>query len=295
MKTINLKNYFELLLIEFSNEITLICDSGGTKTDWSLLSDNIGYFFSTNSYHPNTLGNTNDFLFLTWLADLCKEKEITFHFFGAGCLNPFNHEKIRKHFSSCQFKSFYIESDLYAACLATLKEEAGYVGILGTGSVLCYFDSTKITEVIGGFGYILGDEGSGFHFGKLVVNYYLSGKGSVLFNTFIEEKYGNRSTILNQVYSDLGKHFLSSIRIDSDNKSLQDEVKSIHMLNLTYFIDKHLPTEAVSKEISFIGSYAFYNQDILSDLLSVKGWKLNTVIQKPLLELSKFLIHRNKM
>ena len=160
---------------------------------------------------------------------------------------------------------------------------------------MCHFDSTKITDVIGGFGYIIGDEGSGFHFGKLVVNYYLSGKGSVLFNTFIEEQYGDRSTILSQVYSDLGKEFLSSIRIESNNESLREEVKSIHVENITSFLDKHLPSEVPLHEISFVGSYAFYNQAILGELLSVRGWKLNTVIQKPLFELSNYIIHRKKM
>lgn len=44
---------------------------------------------------------------------------------------------------------------------------------LGTGSVGSYYHQKQFT-IIGGYGHIIGDLGSGYHFGKLVIQHYLN-------------------------------------------------------------------------------------------------------------------------
>lgn len=55
-----------------------------------------------------------------------------------------------------------MDSDLYIALAATEQKGAAAVGICGTGSMTCgrKADGTILTK--GGYGYLLGDEGSGF-------------------------------------------------------------------------------------------------------------------------------------
>jgi len=279
-----LSHYTDLLSFELSSEKSfLIADSGGTKTDWCLISNNHNYFFSTESYHPNTLSSPSKHEFIQFWKDLTKKFSISCHFYGAGCSTEENQSKIKNYFTrDVNFIQFEVASDLVAAGIALLGKEEGFVGILGTGSVLTYYKNTQIAEIIGGFGYLLGDEGSGYYFGKLVLQKYLNNELSEALNSLFESQYGNRSSILKNCYSPEGKAFISSIQINSESEIIQREINLIHQENIELFLSTYLPKETAKKEISFVGSYAFYQQEILKTTLEKLGWELRTVIQKPI-------------
>ena len=172
-----LGHYTELLTLPFKDQQKglLIADSGGTKTDWCLIINNKYYFFITESYHPTSLDKTSKVELLEFWKHLTQKTKISCHFFGSGCSSEENQVKIKDHFSQkSSFQLFVVSSDLVAAGIALLGNEEGYVGILGTGSVLTYYKNKQITEIIGGFGYLLGDEGSGYYFGKLALQKYLN-------------------------------------------------------------------------------------------------------------------------
>ena len=67
------------------------------------------------------------------------------------------------------FQHVRVYSDLLGACHSVLGKNQGTVAILGTGSVVCHFNGNEITEIQGGLGYLLGDEGSGYFFWEFVV------------------------------------------------------------------------------------------------------------------------------
>ena len=45
----------------------------------------------------------------------------------------------------------------------------GIAVILGTGSNVGLYDGKQLVKTVGGLGYVLGDEGSGVHLGKDIV------------------------------------------------------------------------------------------------------------------------------
>lgn len=156
----------------------LIADSGSTKTDWVLLdgdnqrhgfkSEGINPFFHT----PETVAET--------LAKISFEPfahaEITeVFFYSAGTSNERNRkimeEGFRKEFPESKL---FIMHDLLGAARALFSDDSGIACIMGTGSNSCLYEGGKITENLGGHGYILGDEGSGMHIGRKVVRDFMS-------------------------------------------------------------------------------------------------------------------------
>jgi len=281
----NLKHYSELLHISFTDKQigNLIADSGGTKTDWCLITADHCYFFSTESYHPNTLSSPSKLELIPFWKNLTQKLDVSCHFYGAGCSTEENQTKIKNHFTNeANFIQFEVASDLVAAGIALLGKEEGYVGILGTGSVLTYYKNKQVTEIIGGFGYLLGDEGSGFYFGKLVLQKFLNKELSEELKTLVENTYGTRNQLISKSYQNEGKAFISSIQLHSENPIIQEEIDRIHFENIGLFLTNYLPKETKTTEISFVGSYAFYQQEILKMALEKSGWKLVEVIQKPI-------------
>jgi hypothetical protein len=279
-----LSHYTDLLSFDLSTEKSvLIADSGGTKTDWCLITADHCYFFSTESYHPNTLSSPSKLELIPFWKDLTQKLAVSCHFYGAGCSTEENQTKIKNHFTKeANFIQFEIASDLVAAGIALLGKEEGYVGILGTGSVLTYYKNTQIAEIIGGFGYLLGDEGSGYYFGKLVFQKYLNNELSEALTSLFETQYGIRSYILKNCYCPEGKAFISSIQLHCENPIIREEIDRIHSENIGLFLTNYLPKETKTTEISFVGSYAYYQQDLLKVALENLGWKLVQVIQKPI-------------
>lgn len=96
-------------------------------------------------------------------------------FFGAGCGTA----ESRMHILNmlCQFfpeSEVEVDTDLMGASKALCGQEEGMVGILGTGSNACLYDGKRITKKIPSLGFLLGDEGSGNHLGRLILKEYIT-------------------------------------------------------------------------------------------------------------------------
>lgn len=61
-----------------------------------------------------------------------------------------------------------IQSDIHAALAAGTWGREGTLLIAGTGAIIFGYEQQK-TFRVGGWGYLLGDEGSGYHLGKLAI------------------------------------------------------------------------------------------------------------------------------
>ena len=102
---------------------------------------------------------------------------------------------------------FVVDSDLKMSHVATFKNNDGNLFIAGTGSSLL---SRKDGEFIqkGGWGHILGDEGSGYWIGKQILKTYVDyldyAESPLDFCELVpalEELFPDRSTIVQTVYS----------------------------------------------------------------------------------------------
>lgn len=270
----------------------LIADSGGTQTDWCFVDENGERdYFSTKSYHPS---NWNDFFLAEqesfWNLNPLYKKASLF-FYGAGCLNENNKQKISNYFKQWGFSDVQIYSDVEGAYLALNGEEEGTIAILGTGSVVCHYETTKGFSIDGGFGYLLGDEGSGYYFGKLLLNKLLNKEIETETAIKLHEILGNRTEILEKVYSADGKDFISSIA--SLTKELipnHPEINNLHRQNLELFISNYLIGKTKDDSISIVGSYGFHFRLIFDELLKSNNLELEKSIQYPIKHLTDYIM-----
>ncbi len=268
----------------------LIADSGGTKTDWCYV-DVFGTknYFTTASYHPNLMSdewiNSNKAFWNQYT--LIDNLEV--HFYGSGCLKEPNKSKVEFIFKTFGFKNVCIESDILAAARACFGDMDGFVGILGTGSVLAEIENREVKNVYGGLGSIIGDEGSGFYFGKLLIEKYVKNEFSKVTNEEIESVIGIENLIdLNSSDSSF-KEFVSSFS-SKFSATKNQEIKQLHRDNISLFFDKYLPMNNSNLRICFVGSYAQYTRKIINDSLAKRSVNLGVIITRPIEFLTEYSI-----
>ena len=266
----------------------LIADSGGSKTDWCRISpDGNMNFFTTRSYHP-VYWNAMFFEEVSnfWKGAMHIEGEELI-FFGAGCLRDENALKLIKEFRDIGFDNVQVYSDVHAAGKALLGDESGTIAILGTGSVAASFNNGQLETIHGGLGCLLGDEGSGYFFGKLLVTKLLNGELDGL-DSKLFELLGDRSTIISEVYGVNGKEYIASLAKRSAEWNL-DELNSVHAENFRAFL-KPLKNKGLQPKISLSGSYAFHFQDVLIEVFEEEGWELGKVLERPIHALAEYFL-----
>ncbi len=281
--------------------MVLVADSGSTKADWCLINgERETTEYTTVGFNPYF--HKENFI----LAELRKSKLASvaeqvseLFFFGAGCSSP----QLNKIISDALQKFFihaavHVEHDMLGSVLATCGDAPGISCILGTGSNSCYFDGRKIHENNYGLGYIVGDEGSGSYYGKKIVAYYLYH----ILPSHLQKEFGElypitKDSLIKNVYNNSGANvYLASFaRFLSDRKE-DSYVKQMVQQGMTEFFDicvchyenyETLP-------VHFVGSIAFYFENILRDVASKKGIRIGKVIKKPIGELTKYYLEKIK-
>ena len=122
---------------------------------------------------------------------------------GASTLIP----ELTSAFTKKLHCKFSIESDLKMSHIATFKNKDGNLFIAGTGSsLLCRKNDQFIQK--GGWGHILGDEGSGYWIGKQILKTYINfldyNESPMDFLDLlptIQQIFPNRQSIINTVYN----------------------------------------------------------------------------------------------
>ncbi len=105
-----------------------------------------------------------------------------------------------------KLKKIIIESDARIALEGAFKGEAGIILIAGTGSIAFGKDSKGNVHRVGGWGRMLGDEGSGYFLGRLgltAVTRHMDGRGEkTKLTAKIAKEFGltDQTAIINAVY-----------------------------------------------------------------------------------------------
>ncbi|MDX1830393.1 MAG: N-acetylglucosamine kinase [Lutibacter sp.] len=279
----------------------LIADGGSTKADWILL-DLLGNqkfktrteglnpaVFSENALHQRLEANAE-------LAEV-KNAVTELYFYGAGC----GTEKptlllksiFEKYFKNAKVT---VKEDTYAAAFA-VTTKPGIVCILGTGSNSCYFDGEHVDVRIPSLGYVLMDEASGNYFGKkLIRDYYYKKMPKEISEKFESEFNLDADIIKKNLYKEANPntylaHFAEFILKNERNAYFN---KVLHKGIKEFFKNRILPIEE-SKElpIHFVGSIAYFSQDIIKDVARYHMVKLGKFVRRPIDGLIEF--HRNKL
>ncbi|MFO7745841.1 MAG: N-acetylglucosamine kinase [Psychroflexus sp.] len=269
----------------------IIADGGSTKCDWILLNDNGEVELKTRTkglnpavFKPETLKSR-----IEENEDLKKiiSKVTRVDFFGAGCGTPTpvkNLELILKDF----FKDaeINVEEDMVAAALAATTEP-GIVCILGTGSNSCFFDGKKVHMEIESLGYVLMDEASGNYFGKrLIRDYYYKFMGDDMSREFSKRYDLDADTIKRNVYKeDNPNTYLASFA----EFIFTSEERNGYFYKLIYegiekFIERRVMCfkQAQNVPIHFIGSIAFFSEDIIRDVAKRYHLDIGNIIRRPI-------------
>lgn len=269
--------------------IHLIADSGSTKTTWCLLVD------GKKKKTIQTLGMSPYFLSEDQMVSMMEKELVSkikvqpevIYFYGTGCAAPAKANQVQKALKKV-FKSSKcnVEHDLFGSARALCGDEKGVVAILGTGSNSGYFNGKKIAKNNPGLGFILGDEGSGTHLGKKVIQH-------VLYNTFEPElmdafnkKYPtNQAEILDKVYNQpLPNRYLAGFTeflVENRGHYMIENIIE-DCLNDFFFYHIYKYRESWSLPVHFTGSVAFGFKDVIEDLCHRYELQLGRVLKEPI-------------
>ena len=277
----------------------LVADSGSSKTDWLGYKVGERFSFNTQGINPYFLNAQDIAKILSRIPEIetiAKEvKEI--YFFGSGCSSPDKHEVISNGLSLV-FTNAYIsvENDLVGSAYATCGNKKGLICILGTGSNVSYFDGTSTSDSNYGLGYILGDEGSGTFFGrKMITSYLYKQMPEDLRKIFAEQFDADRETVITNVYQKpLPNTYLAGFsRFMFDHKEHPFILQTI-IDGFQEFIDINIKDfkDYQTLNCHFVGSIAFYYQDILKEVGRKNGLHIGEILQKPIEGIYKYILNK---
>ncbi|WP_158798315.1 N-acetylglucosamine kinase [Pedobacter sp. L105] len=277
----------------------LVADSGSTKTDWLGYHSGKTISFHTQGINPYFL-NAQDIHKVLSKVQMLEEfatdvKEI--YFYGAGCSSPDKHEIISNGLSLF-FSNAYIsvENDLIGSGYATCGDEKGLVCILGTGSNVSYWDGSMTYDSNYGLGYILGDEGSGTFFGrKMITSYLYQQMPEDLRLEFTAQFDADKETIITNVYQKvLPNTYLASFSRFMYERRDHPFIYKVLVDGFQEFIDTNIKDFKDYKIIDchFVGSIAFYYQDILKYVCENNGIHVGKILQKPIEGIFNYILKK---
>lgn len=267
----------------------LIADSGSTKTDWVALHEGhepvrvqtrgMNPFFQT----PEEMTAEILSALLPHLPDL---PVTAVYFYGAGC-TPEKCPQVQHTLADALGVQGEVEvySDMVGAARGLCGHEKGIVCIMGTGSNSCLFDGLNVVANVSPLGFILGDEGSGAVLGKLLVADLLKNQlGEELKQAFLS-KYGlTPADVIDRVYRQpFPNRFLASFAPFLKEHILHPGIRSIVRNSFLSFLRRNVMQYPGYELLSvhFVGSIAFYLQDVLREAMAECGLHLGKILQAP--------------
>lgn len=274
----------------------LVVDSGSTKADWVWHDGQKQQILSTHGINPTTGSGMH----LDLPAEL---KEVihqasTIYFYAAGGLGEMAEKNMLDYFASItrvEDKKIYVYSDMLGAARACAGDEPAIIGILGTGSNSCLYDGKNIIDQIPSLGYLLSDEGSGNHLGKLILKAWfyrsMSNEDAQKFN---DAYHLTREKCLQEIYSKEGvSAYLAGFAPFLN--SCSNELK-INILNTAFkeFIEVRIIQYADFRNFAlyFAGSIAATYEKELAEVCKTYGLQIKAVVRKPVDDLLKYHLSR---
>lgn len=279
----------------------LLAESGSTKTDWCLITKTgKPQYFKTSGINPYLQSAEQILLMLSNEADegLKKNTPDKIIFYGAGVSTKVQQKKIsdvlRQFFKG---KNIEAEGDMMAAARAMCGTEKGVVSILGTGSNCCYYNGKNIAAQQVSLGYIAGDEGSGNHMGKRIIQYYAYNTFDAELRMYFEQKFGNDiQAIITRLYAEpFPNRYLAGFVPLLVNNRGHFMVENIIEDTLDEFFHHHILKLRQSWKLPlyFTGSIANEFKDVLQTLCLQYELEFGQVEQAPIERLVKF--HRKEL
>ena len=209
------------------------------------------------------------------------------HFYGAGCgtarPTAIFRGILQAYFSSAL--EVKVQEDMVAAAYA-VTTEPGIVCILGTGSNSCFFDGKTTRTVVDSLGFILMDEASGNYFGKrLIRDYYYKKMPRVLADVFEKEYDLSSDSIKENIYKKENPNtYLASFAEFIFKNERNGYFYQLIQEGMQNFIEHRVLCfkEAQNVPVHFIGSIAYFSQDIIKDVMQPYRLEVGNFVQRPI-------------
>ena len=273
----------------------LIADSGSTKTHWVLLNGEQERHCVTEGLNP-------------WMADrgvfalvgrqLCGQLGLEgarveqVFFYGAGCGTESACQRVREWIGeTLPFDSMEVNSDLLGACRATCGSHEGMVGILGTGSNMCYYNGQRVALQRVSTGFILGDEGSGNHIGKRLLKDYLEERMPEDLRVMFHDDYPyTTAEFIDCIYRrPFPNRFLASLASfaanHKENQYMQEVIRSCFR---AYFEQMSYFGEHASLPLHVVGGLVSSFEAEIGEAAAGSGVRLGVMVQSPIEGLVSF-------
>lgn len=268
----------------------LVADSGSTSTRWTAAYDSGKLIhIDTEGLNPLTTPKA------TFTA-ICREvrsqlpqsdRHSKLYFYSAGCGTAATQQQASQMLSLC-FTDYTVEvaGDLLGACRALCGDRAGMVGILGTGSNVCYYDGNNIADQITSLGYLLGDEGSANHIGKkLLKSFFNHTMPETLALAFKQQYDIDVPTVIDHLYHHpcpnryLGTFALFASAHRSD-PFIQNALKQSFMEFWNNQV-KAISQRSHCTQLHLVGSVADAFKAEIAATLGTQGCTLGTIVKAP--------------
>lgn len=272
----------------------LVVDCGATKSEW-LLADSCSVVSSvvTDGFNPNITAHDAISAIIcnaiNALPSICDADRI--FFYGSGCGNDANRLIIKSVLKPMFTKSeVFVYPDTLATCHALFADKAGVACILGTGSNACLYDGSHIVRNANSLGFMIGDEGSGCHIGKIIARDYFYGiMPEDLRRDFLADYNIDRDSFLRNVYHNGSpSKYLSSFTLFAKEHLAHHYIQNVVGQCFDEFIERMVMPLSAGLPLGFVGSVAYGFSEILSEKVSEHGLTISKVLKNPAEELVRF-------
>lgn len=278
--------------------ITLIVDSGSTKTSWCFAflpdtkSADGARTVTTEGLNPAVMSAEEVEEKIAKALNHCLQSLSisaadvdNVFFYGAGCIAGRTVVVSESIQSILVDAKIYVADDLLGAARALCGHKAGIACILGTGSNSCLYDGENIVAHTPALGYVLGDEGSGAVLGRKFLNAVL--KQTLPENIrkrFLQESGLDMAEVINRVYrSPAPNRFLASMSKYIHGYLDEKEVRDIVIDNFEDFIRNNILAYGDEfRTINVVGSIAYHYKEQLTEAASRNGFQIGKIIKSPI-------------
>lgn len=283
-------------------------DGGGTKTKCFLSDINLNIIDEcigeASNFLVSGLNEVNKRLFKL-ISSCLKENKLHFTDISsivigtAGAGRVVDAENLRKSFirflnsKKISFKNFHVVSDARIALEGAFSGNPGSILIAGTGSIIFGKDKNGKIHRAGGFGRLIGDEGSGYSIGRKALNAVskeLDGRsGKTKITELLKRKYKIKSgdDLIISIYRKKNLELSAVVPLVLEAAENKDKIASKIIEEETNELILHIKTiykklEQKKLNVSFIGGI-IENKNIFSNTLrkKIKKELKNIIVTKP--------------
>jgi glucosamine kinase len=278
----------------------LIADSGGSKIDWRLITDQGQVLQAAapgfNPYYQ-PIRDLIESVAEVVVPKVGNATVSQIFFYGAGVSSEKNQDTVKKAFLQFFPKAdIEIGWDLLAAARALCGHEPGIACIMGTGSNSCLYDGKEIIGNVANLGWILADEGSGAYIGRIFLVDYLRNKLPPELAAAFKERFPlTREEFLEKVYqqekpsaflASFTKFIFQHLQEPYCHKLIYNSFSDFYENNVMKYPDyKNL-------KVHFTGSVAYHFSNILRQVAIDKGITVKNILEGPIAGLT--LYHQPK-